>query len=462
VTASAAEPGPARSPLAAGWGRASLRGLLAFAVLAGLAFVAAVGVYFLDLPGLSLGETLRIGGLYLAVFHRVPILFSAAESALGGLVDAPAGAGAARFDAEVAFAPLAATALAGWLLWRAGGAVATAVGGGPLQRALHGAKVAPAYAAAALLVSLLSQVGVSRAEAITSGVLDVRASAPHAFLLPLALAVLAGAGGGWWTASEAPESRRLRGMLAGGWTMLVVGIGLAYAGLVVAGIVRPDGPEAILTPTTGGYYRLVFDRPDVGAVALAHHVAVAPNEGAWALTPAMGGCLGVDPDSDVADPFLCYGRFPLETPLGAPPPSSWLQPSEWIRFGDAPAAYFLFLIAPGAAALIGGWRAMAAAGDAAGSPGRAVALGAGAGVVFSALLAVASWAGSISAWGSLRVGLATDEGAVRVGPDLRATVLLSLAWGIAGGALGALATALRAGRSNRRPAPPAGSSRPRG
>jgi hypothetical protein len=244
--------------------------------------------------------------------------------------------------------------------------------------------------------------------------------------------------------------------------MLVVGIGLAYAGLVVAGIVRPDGPEAVLTPTTGGYYRVVFDRPDVGVVVLVHHVAVAPNEGAWALTPAMGGCLGVDPDSDVADPFLCYGRFPLETPFGAPSPSSWLQPSEWIRFGDAPAAYFLFLIAPGAATLIGGWRAVSAAGDADGSVQRAVVLGAGAGVVFSALLAVTSWAGSVSAWGSLTVGLATDEGAVRIGPDLRATVLLSLAWGVVAGALGALATSLRGGRSSRRPAPPAGSSRPRG
>ena len=459
MTASAAGPGSVRSRIVVGWGRASLRGLLAFAALAGLACVAAVGVYLLDLPGLSLGEAFRIGGLYLAVFHRVPIRFSAAESALGGLVDAPVGADAARLHAEVAFAPLAATALAAWLLWRAGRAVAASVGGGPLQRALHGAKVAPAYAAAVFIASLLSHVGVSRVEAVTSGVLDVRASAPQAFLLPLALAGLAGAGGGWWTASEEPESRRLRGMLAGGWTMLVVGIGLAYAGLVAAGIVRPDGAEAVLTPTTGGYYRAVFDRPDVGAVVLVHHLAVAPNEGAWALTPAMGGCIGVDPDRDVADPFLCYGRFPLETPLGTPPPSSWLQPSEWVRFGDAPAAYFLFLIAPAAATLAGGWRAVSSTADVPGSVPRALGLGAGAGVVFSALLAVVSWAGSVSAWGSLTVGLATDEGAVRIGPDLRATVLLSLAWGVVGGALGALGAALRAG-PRRWTAVPPGAPRP--
>lgn len=436
MTASAAGPGSARSPLVAGWGRASLGGLRAFAVVAGLSALLALGVSLLDLPGLSVGEALRIGGLYLTVFHRVPVRFSAADSGLAPLLDTP-GAGLAELHAEVAIAPLAGTAIAAWLLWRAGRRVAISLGGSPLERSLHGAKVAPAYASAVFLVSLLSHVGISRVEAITSGTLDVRASAVHSFLLPLALAALAGAGGGWWTASDEPESRRLRGMVAGGWTMLVAGIGLAYAGLVIAGIVRPDGAEALLTPTTGSYYRLVFGEPDVGAVVLTHHLALAPNEGAWVLTPAMGGCVGVDPDSDVAEPFLCYGRFPLETPFGAPSPSSWLQPSEWIRFGDAPAAYFLFLIAPGAATLIGGWRAVSAAGDADGSVQRAVVLGAGAGAVFSALLAVTSWAGSISAWGSLRVGLATDQGAARIGPDLRAAILLSLAWGVVGGALGA-------------------------
>ncbi|HSD48561.1 MAG TPA: hypothetical protein VLE71_01900 [Actinomycetota bacterium] len=451
MTAPAAGSGPGRSPLAAGWGIASLGGIVAFGVLAALAVTAALAVYALGLPGLGLGDAFRVGGLYLALFHRVPIRFSAAGSGVGGLVDAPIGSGLAELHAEVAFAPLAATALAAWLLWRAGRTVAASLGGSPLERALHGAKIAPAYALAVFGVSLVSHVEVSRVDVITPGVLDVHASPLHAFVLPLALAVLAGAGGGWWSGSTGPESRRLRGMLAGGWTMLVAGIGLAYAGLVVAGIVRPDGLEALLTPTTGMYYQDVFDRPSVGAVVLGHHFAVAPNEGVWALTPAMGGCLGVFPVSDVADPFLCYRRFPRETPLGLPPPSAWARPSDWLRFGDAPVAYLLFLIAPGAAAVAGGWRAVSAAGGAQGSVRRAVVLGAGAGVVFAALLAVASWAGSISAWASLTVGLATDQGAVRIGPDLRATVLLSLVWGVLGGAVGA---AFRTAGLRRSEAPP--------
>lgn len=455
MTAPAAEPGPGRSPLAAGWGRASLGGIVAFGILAVLATTAALAVYALGLRGLGLGDAIRVGGLYLALFHRVPIRLSAAESGVGGLVDAPIGSGLAELHAEVAFAPLAATALAVWLLWRAGRTVAASLGGSPLERVLHGAKIAPAYALAVFGVSLGSHVGVSRVDVITSGVLDVRASPLHALVLPLALAVLAGAGGGWWSGSTEPGSRRLRGMLAGGWTMLVAGIGLAYAGLVVAGIVRPDGTEALLTPTTGMYYQDVFDRPRVGAVVLGHHLAVAPNEGVWALTPAMGGCLGVFPASDVADPFLCYRRFPRE-PLGLPPPSAWARPRDWIGFGDAPVAYLLFLIAPGAAAVAGGWRAVSAAGDADGSVRRAVALGAGAGMVFSALLAVASWAGSISAWGSLTVGVATDEGAVRIGPDLRAAILLALAWGVVGGALGAALRTAGRRRSGgpRAPRPP--------
>ncbi|HEU4356400.1 MAG TPA: hypothetical protein VFT27_12495 [Actinomycetota bacterium] len=457
MTASAAGPGRGPSPLAAGWGRASLGGIVAFGVLAALATIAALAVYAVGGPGPGLGDAIRVGGLYLALFHRVPIRFSAAESGVGELVGASTGSGLAVLHAEVAFAPLAATALAAWLLWRAGRSVAASLGGSPLERAVHGAKVAPAYALAVFCVSLVSHVGISRANVITTGVLEVRASRFHALVLPLALAALAGAGGGWWSGSTEPESRRLQGMLAGGWTMLVAGIGLAYAGLVVAGIVRPDGTEALLTPTTGMYYRDVFDRPSVGAVVLGHHLAVAPNQGVWALTPAMGGCLGVFPASDVPEPVLCYRRFPRGSPLGLPPPSAWAQPSLWIRFGDAPAAYFLFLVVPAAAAVAGGWRAVSAAGESEGSVRRGVALGAGAGVVFAALLAVASWAGSISAWGSLTVGLATDEGALRIGPDLREAVLLALAWGVVGGALGAaLRTASR--RMSGAPAAP----RPRG
>lgn len=457
MTEPAAGPGPARSPLAAGWGLASLRGLIAFGIMATLSAILAVGVLLLDLAGLSPRDAFGIGGLYMSLFHRVPVRFSAADSGFGALLDAPAGAGLAELHAEVAIAPLAGTAIAAWLLWRAGREVAASIGGTPVARTLHGAKVAPAYAAAVGLVSLVSHVGVSRVEAITSGVLEVHPSPPHGFLLPFGLAVLAGAGGGWWSASNEPDSLRLRGMLAGGWTMLVAGIGLAYAGLVVAGIVRPDGAEAFLTPTTGRYYRVAFTEPDVGAIVLAHHLAFAPNEGAWALTPAMGGCTGVFPESDVADPFLCLGRFPLEAPVGVPPPSAWLQPSAWIRFGDPPVAYLLFLIAPAAAALLGGWRAVSAARDADGSVPRAVVLGAGAGVVFSALLGVVSWAGSISAWGSLTVSIATDEGAVRVGPDLRAAILLALAWGVVGGALGAALRSRRPrARAPRRAAPRSG------
>lgn len=457
MTAAAAGPGRGRSPLAVGWGRASLGGIVAFGVLAALATIAALAVFAIGPPGLGLGDAIRIGGLYLALFHRVPIRFSAAESGVGGLVGASTGSGLAVFHAEVAFAPLAATALAAWLLWRTGRRVAGSLGGSPLERAMHGAKVAPAYALAVFCVSLVSHVGVSRADLITTGIVDVRASPLHALVLPISLAAVAGAGGGWWSSSAEPGNRRLRGMLAGGWTMLVAGVGLAYGGLLVAGIVRPDGAEALLTPTTGVYYRDVFDRPSVGAVVLGHHLAVAPNEGVWALTPAMGGCLGVFPSSDTADPFLCYRRFPRQTPFGVPPPSAWTRPSDWIRFGDAPVAYLLFLIAPAAAAMAGGWRAVSAAGDADGQARRAAALGTGSGMVFSALFAVASWAGSISAWGSLTAGGATDEGAVRIGPDLRAAVLLSLAWGVVGGALGAaLRTAGR--RTSGAPAAP----RPRG
>ena len=208
-------PGPARSPLVAGWGRASLHGLIAFGALAALAAMGALAVSTLGLRGLSSGGRLRVGGLYLAVFHRVPVRFSAADSELGTLVDGPVGAGLAEFHAEVAVAPLAATMLAAWL------PVAGRPDGRHVRRR-EPAREGPArrqgrarYALGVFLVSLVARIGVSRPEGITSGVLDVRASPVHALLLPLALAAFAGAGGGWWSASDEPESRRLRGILAG-------------------------------------------------------------------------------------------------------------------------------------------------------------------------------------------------------------------------------------------------------
>ena len=82
---------------------------------------------------LSLGEVIRLGGVYLGAFHRVPME-----------IGVPLGGDASTIG--VTAAPLAGTLLAGWLLYRAGRATAEASGlTSPLRRGLRSLRVVPAY-----------------------------------------------------------------------------------------------------------------------------------------------------------------------------------------------------------------------------------------------------------------------------------------------------------------------------
>lgn len=432
-----AAPGRVHALATAGWGRAARGGALAFGVVLASALGIALAAGTLGGVGLTPAGALRVGGVYLALFHRIPLRVTAEGSDLWLAAALGAPAGTRALEVGLAAAPLAVTALAAWLLWRAGRSVAEQAGGGPVERALHGAKVGPAYAGLVLLATLPTRA-VLAPEALD---LRVRLSVPPApaLLLPLALAAAAGAAGGWWSASV---GRAIRAAVLGGWTMLVAGLGLSLAGVFVAGVVRPDGPEALLSPTSGRYLRAVIARPSTGLVALAHHVAVLPNEATWTLVPAMGGCTGVYPDGGEATPFLCYGRFPrsVRLPVWLRRPGAEAGPPT--RFGEAPWPYLLFLLVPAAAAVLGGRRAAAAAG-----PGRALPAAIGAGAAFAALVLVVGWAASISLSSRAQVaGGVQQVRSVRLGPDPISGSALALGWGVAGGALGAGITGWRASR----------------
>jgi len=441
VTEAAGAAPEARSPFAAGWGTAARHAALSFAVVTAVGEAAAIAVYAVGRTSVSLVTYLKIGWFYVAAFHRVPIRLSGTGLDVAALTGGAASSGSVH--AGVAVAPLAITGLALWLLWRGGRAVAEAAGGGALARTLHGLKVAPIYAAPVFVLSLLVRVeGPVPIGSLVSGTLELSAAPVQALVLPLLLAAAAGAAGGLFGAEPEGRARFVRGAAAGGWWMLVFGLAFSYAGLFLAGIVRPDGPEALLTPSTGRYYQAVFDRPGTGAVLLAHHVAVAPNEAAWVLVPAMGGCTGAYPAGGDPEPFLCYWRFPLElaipaqvtsaTDTAAPPPQT--------RFGVASWPYFLFLLVPAVATILGGRRAAREGGCA--SAREAVFLGAAAGAVFAVLVVGGSWLSSVSLSGSADFGDALDAaGRVRVGPGLVGGWLVALVWGSVGGALGAAATA---------------------
>lgn len=422
-------PSDVRPALRAGWADALGRGFVAFLAMAGLGQALALAVWALGGTGRSLGAFARIGWLYFGAFHHVAV-------ELQGTVafGTPGPGEPASFSVGVAL--LAATGLALWLLFRAGRSVAAGAGGGVLARVLHGAKVAPPYAAPAWVLAFLVSARIRVDNAFVTADLRASLDAWQALAFPLVLAALAGSAGGLRSALEdRPEGlRRAGAVLGGGWRMFAVALTLAYGGLFVAGVVQPDEPVALLTPSSARYYQETFDRPRLGALVLAHHVGLSPNEAVWALVPAMGGCDAVwgEERTDV----LCYGRFPNGIrllPRGVFP----LVDLGRVDLGRAPAAYLLFLLVPAAASVLGGRHAA----DRARTSGRgAVTVGVLAGVVYAALVAIAALLSLVA----VRYELGSSEGRLLVGPSLVTGPLLALVWGVAGGTLGAASSRLTA------------------
>jgi hypothetical protein len=410
-----------------GWGTALLRGFLVFSFVLALGVAIAVMGEAATDAGLPFDAVLRIGAMYLGPFHHVAVVFEGdLDVDLSQLPGSriPEGASVVL---EFGVALLAVTGLAVWLLFRAGRA--SAFGIGPGVRALTGARVALGYAPPILLIALI--VGFEQPNQIGSFVavgVRVSLSAWQALVFPLAIAAVAGAAGGVWSwagAAERAAAVRVRALLGGGWVMFLLALGLSYAGLLVAGIVQPDEPVALATPSTAQYYTRVFDPPALGAVALGHHVALVPNEALWTLVPASGAC-DVVHGSERGD-FLCYGSFPSTSAGGS------------TTFGSAPAGYLLFLLVPAIATVLGGRRASMRSGRDGWS---AVVDGAAAGVVYGVLVGVGCLFASITLSYAASAG-ADVGGRLWIGPDPVWGTIAALGWGIVGGAIGAASARLR-------------------
>jgi hypothetical protein len=416
-----ARPTPPGQRPKTGWGAALLRGFLVFALLLAIGLATAfVGVAATD-AGLAFGAALRIGALYLGPFNHVALVFEGVLHVdLSRLPGSGVLAGASA-TVELGVALLVVTGLAVWLLFRAGRA--SAYGDHACVRALTGARVGLGYGPPILLIALLvrfeqpNEIG----SFVSAGV-RVSLSVWQALVLPLAIAAAAGAAGGVWSwagASERGPKLRVRAVLGSGWMMFLLALGLSFGGLLVAGVVQPDEPVALATPSTARYFARVFERPRLGAMVLAHHLALAPNEALWTLVPASGAC-DVVRGSEGAD-ILCLGSFPLT------------KAGEAISFGSAPGGYLAFLLVPAVATLFGGRRASLRAGRDGWS---AVADGATAGVAYGVLVGVGCLLASVTL--SYAASTGTDVGGrLWIGPDPVWGTITAIAWGLAGGAIGA-------------------------
>ena len=418
------------------WPFALARGALSFLGVAAVGIVVALAASAAGL-GLGRGDVLRVGLLYLGPFHHVPIVIEG-EFDLSA-IPLPNAPPSGVTTVEIGIALVSVTALAVWLLIGAGRGIADRAGGGAVARSLAGTLVAPGYAIPVLVVALVIEIDEPvRLGAFVAGSIGVRLSPWPALLVPFGIAAVAGAAGGLWSwCRDHVLDRRARAIDAsavGGIRMFALAALFSFAGLFVAGIVQPDELVAMLTPSTARYYRTVFDRPGAGAVILGHHFAIAPNEAMWTLVPAMGPCDVVrgGPDSGL----LCYGRFPhgldrVVGPVLAGDEATVQQ--EAVEFRRAPAGYFLFLLVPAIATVLGG-RAAARRRGVGGRP--AMPIGVASGLVFAALVGVASLLAVVTVtYGSTLVE--GSGGSLWLGPEPLGGALLAATWGVAGGSIGA-------------------------
>jgi hypothetical protein len=155
----------------------------------------------------------------------------------------------------------------------------------------------------------------------------------------------------------------------------------------------------------------------------------------------MGGCdtasigargFGLSTD------FLCYWRFP-GAGEEALVPSGVLGPAlgpEGGGYGTAPIGYFLFLLVPLVATVLGGrWAAQRTAAE---DRSRALTTAALSGVAFALLVGGAILLSRIVVSVSGAAGGFRQGGGVTLGPNLLTGTGLALLWGVAGGAVGAL------------------------
>ena len=427
--------------LTSGWGKAVGRAALAFVIVVLLAQAIPWLATAADPEGApDTLDVLKIGGVVFFLFHHAGITFDLPNFSLGG---AAGPLGAIPVSVTMALALMLGTAVAVWLLYRGGRAVAAEAGGRPVVRALNGAKVAIPYALLSLGLSFLVSFSFDLPPLpfFQGGQpLEIGPSPIAGFLWPLALGLLAGAWGGLSTAKddirESPRGRTVGAILGGGWRMAWYGLGLAFIGYLIAAALNPDIPF----PFGPDYFRAVAESGSVlDAITLVlSTVLIIPNIATLVLVPAMGGALGFSGSASgvqLSCTLLSYTKFPSG---GAQPPEGGalfdVCSSLPIRFETAPIGYFLFILVPLLATVLAARRAARRA--EASSPAQGAAIGAASGVAFAAIVFLLIVLAGISFKGSGEIGGVGGSQSFVLGPTFVTGLVFALAWGVAGGALG--------------------------
>jgi hypothetical protein len=392
--------------------RAAVKGgLIAFVATAAVAQIAPLLIDLLG-GGLALSTALKLGWFYELSFHRVGIVLS----------------GTNGFEAHVSVAFLSGTAFAAWMLFRAGRSAGAAMGGSSLRsRVLAGVTVGPVYALPVAVVTSLIRVQLATGGTFLPGTVRFEGVVWQAFVFPAMLGIAAGGAGG--ALGYLRPDARGSAWLIGGWRMLLTALGLAAVGIFVLAAIRPQGLAT--------YARAVSaDGSRTALLLLGHHALLLPNQSFLVLAPSMGGCTSLSGPGG-AVPLVCPGSLPATEDLslieavsrvddGSTAPDAPTRPM--------PAGYWLFLLVPAIATVgAGRWAARTWRGPSGGRE-RAVR-GAGAGVVFAALVGVGTWMASVDVGTTL--SSTSPPVSFTLGASPLGTALLAVAWGVIGGAVGA-------------------------
>lgn len=399
-------------------GGPGLRGAIAVAVRGGIVAFALVWLAAQIAPamiegfggGLALPTALKLGWLYELAIHHVGIDVTAIGVEIGRLF--------------VTF--LLGTGLALWLLFRAGRAAARCAGPSLRDRVLAGAAVGPAYALPIALITSLVRLQLATGGGLLPDTVRFQGVVWQAFVFPALLGIAAGGAGGALTSIR--SGSRAHAWLVGGWRMLLGSLGLAVIGVLLLAAVRPQGLATYTHSLTARGSR-------VALLLLGHHALLLPNQSFLVLAPSLGGCTALMGPKAIV-PLVCPGRLPA---LDA---ATVLEDIARVRGASVhgsssssmPPGYWLFLLVP-ALATLGGGRWAGRTGPGSLGLGERLLRGAGAGVVFAVLVGAGTWMANLEL--GIDVPGGSSSTSLTLGARVVPTALLALAWGVAGGALGA-------------------------
>jgi hypothetical protein len=363
-------------------GRSILRGVAAFVGVAVVGQLIGLGEFAASGGSYRWWTWMKVGVLYLVSFFGVSVKVDVGGGSLF----------------RIHLPLLAGTVVAGWFLFRAG--KASAVGVARRRAWLRATMVVIGCVVPIWAVGL--PVGLRFPDLGGPGVdATVRAVGWQVVAFPLAFAVVIVAAGAWSARPTGSAGADVRRILAGGWRMCWL---------------------AVRSDRTAQYAGWLGSQGRGGALLFGHQVLAAPNQSFFVLAPSMGGATNVG-ETGVASTATQVSLSKIGAVAFGIPGLNGTYPDRALG-----GFFYLFLLVPVLATVGGGM--YAARGQA--STGRRLLFGAGAGVVFGGLVTL----GSVFA--ALESPISLTQGPLSLRTTMPSTALLALAWGIAGGAIGAL------------------------